>query len=244
MITAPPIQFPNRFQQESLDLIERLLPVDSSGFYLVAADMRHSGVVLHNISAAAERQYAQRYQFSDPLHPRHFRHSDICLVNIDEVIAESELLQSDYYRSFMAPLGHRHVTDLYFRRDGEVVAIMTLLRSTESGPFSAQELTLLRSLQPFLQYSLNATYVPARQSQRNALQGRYGLTARELDVVEQVVGGASNKRIAQELSLSLATVKTHLQHIFAKMQVASRTEMSARILRDLDAEPERPPESR
>ncbi|WP_116366022.1 response regulator transcription factor [Parahaliea mediterranea] len=236
MITAPPIQFPNRFQQESLNLIERLLPVDSSGFYLVGADMRHSGVVLHNISADAERRYTQRYQFSDPLHPRHFHQSEVCLVNIDEVVEESELLQSDYYRSFMAPLGHRHVTDMYFRRDGDVVAIMTLLRTVRSGPFRPDELAILRSLQPFLQYSLNATYVPARQSQRSAMQARYGLTDRELDVVEQVVSGASNKRIAQELSLSLATVKTHLQHIFYKMKVSSRTEMSARILGDLDAD--------
>ncbi|MBN7797347.1 helix-turn-helix transcriptional regulator [Parahaliea mediterranea] len=236
MITTVDTQFPNRFQQESLNLLERLIEVDSSGFYLVGPDMRHSGVVLHNIAPQAGRDYSQRYQFSDPLHPRHFRHSEVRLVNIDEVIGEPELLASDYYQSFMAPMGHRHVTDMFFRRDGDIVAIMTLLRSPESGPFTTTELEMLRSLQPFLEYALNTTYMPARYRQRDSIQERYHLTARELDVVERVVSGASNKHIARDLSLGLATVKTHLQHIFHKMEVTSRTALSARVLRELGAD--------
>jgi DNA-binding NarL/FixJ family response regulator len=47
------------------------------------------------------------------------------------------------------------------------------------------------------------------------------------------VSGASNKLIARELSLSLATVKTHLQHIFQKMAVSSRTALSAGVLGEL-----------
>lgn len=233
MITTADIQFPNRFQQESLNLLERLITVDSSGFYLVGPDMRHSGVVLHNIDPQAGRDYSQRFQFSDPLHPRHFRDGEVCLVNIDELVDEAQLLASDYYQLFMAPMGHRHVTDMFFRRDGDIVAIMTLLRSAASGRFTAEELELLRSLQPFLEYALNTTYMPARHRQRDSIQARYHLTARELDVVERVVSGASNKHIARDLSLSLATVKTHLQHIFHKMEVSSRTALSARVLQEL-----------
>lgn len=233
MIPTAGSHFPNRFQQESLNLLERLITLDSSGFYLVGPDMRHSGVVLHNIDPAAERDYSRHYQYSDPLHPRHFRQTDTCLVNIDEEVAEAELLASDYYQSFMKPMGHRHVTDMFFRRDGDIVAIMTMLRSAGTGPFTPDELALLRSLQPFLEYALNVTYMPERHRQRESIQARYGLTARELDVVEQVVSGASNKDIARDLALSLATVKTHLQHIFHKMDVSSRTALSARVVHEL-----------
>ena len=38
--------------------------------------------------------------------------------------------------------------------------------------------------------------------------------------------------IARELGLSLATVKTHIQHIFHKAEVSSRTALSARVLGD------------
>jgi DNA-binding CsgD family transcriptional regulator len=233
MTSTSAINFPNQFQRESLDLIHRLLPLSSSGFYLVGADMRHSGVVLRNLEPATDRDYTRHFQQSDPLNPRHFRHSDLGLVCLDEVIDETALLASDYFRSFMAPLGHRHVSDMFFRRDGDIIAVLTMLRSPALGPFSAGELHQLRALQPFLEYTLNLVYMPERHRQRDTIQERYELTTRELDVIELVVSGASNKLIARELSLSLATVKTHLQHIFQKMAVSSRTALSARVLGEL-----------
>lgn len=232
-MTANGIDFPNQFQRECLDLLHRLMPLDSSGFYLVGPDMRHSGVVLRNLAPGTERDYTRLYRDSDPLNPRNFRSGSTRLVNIDKLVPEEQLLASDYYRSFMQPLGHRHVTDMFFRRDGDIVAVATLLRSPKTGAFSEDELALLRSLQPFLEFTLNITYIPARHRQRDSIQVRYKLTSREVDVVEQVVSGASNKNIARDLSLSLATVKTHLQHIFSKVGVSSRTALSARVLGDL-----------
>lgn len=49
------------------------------------------------------------------------------------------------------------------------------------------------------------------------------LTAREIEVLEQVSRGASNKQIARDLYVSEATVKTHLLHIFGKLGVDDRT---------------------
>lgn len=49
------------------------------------------------------------------------------------------------------------------------------------------------------------------------------LTQRESEVLEQLATGASNKQIAKSLFVSEATVKTHLVHIFDKLQTSSRT---------------------
>jgi DNA-binding NarL/FixJ family response regulator len=56
------------------------------------------------------------------------------------------------------------------------------------------------------------------------------LSERELEVLRLLVAGASNKGIAQRLSLSENTVKAHLSHIFNKLGVQSRAEAVAAAL--------------
>jgi DNA-binding NarL/FixJ family response regulator len=55
----------------------------------------------------------------------------------------------------------------------------------------------------------------------------YGLTARELEVLRLVAAGKSNREIASALVISERTVARHLQNIFAKLRVSSRTAASA-----------------
>jgi DNA-binding CsgD family transcriptional regulator len=54
-----------------------------------------------------------------------------------------------------------------------------------------------------------------------------GLTVRELEVLRLVARGASNREIADELCLSVKTVARHLNNIFCKLNVSSRTAASA-----------------
>ena len=49
------------------------------------------------------------------------------------------------------------------------------------------------------------------------------LTERELEVLQQLAVGASNRQIAKALFVSEATVKSHLVHIFNKLDVDSRS---------------------
>ena len=53
----------------------------------------------------------------------------------------------------------------------------------------------------------------------------FGLTARELEVIATVVAGSTNKDIAQTLSISDHTVKSHLTNIFDKLGVSNRLEL-------------------
>lgn len=58
------------------------------------------------------------------------------------------------------------------------------------------------------------------------------LHQRELQVLKLAAKGMSNKEIAQELTISVRTVQTHLVNIFAKLNVNSRTEAVLHALRE------------
>ena len=58
-----------------------------------------------------------------------------------------------------------------------------------------------------------------------------GLTARELEVLVLTAAGASAPDIASQLSLSPTTIKTHLQHVYAKLGVGDRAAAVAEGMR-------------
>ena len=54
-------------------------------------------------------------------------------------------------------------------------------------------------------------------------QPETALSPRELEILQALATGASNKQIAQRLFISEATVKTHLIHVYQKLGVETRT---------------------
>ena len=56
------------------------------------------------------------------------------------------------------------------------------------------------------------------------------MIAREKEVLALLVKGYQNKNIAHELGLKEVTVKVHLQHIYQKLGVSSRTQAVAKAL--------------
>jgi DNA-binding NarL/FixJ family response regulator len=59
----------------------------------------------------------------------------------------------------------------------------------------------------------------------------YGLTARELEIVEAIAGGDSNRDIAAHLNISLQTVKHHLTSVFDKTGTSTRLELALFAIR-------------
>jgi DNA-binding NarL/FixJ family response regulator len=56
------------------------------------------------------------------------------------------------------------------------------------------------------------------------------LTPRQLEVLELMLRGNSNRQIARELNISVGTAKVHVEHIIAKLEVSDRTQAVVRAL--------------
>jgi DNA-binding CsgD family transcriptional regulator len=85
-----------------------------------------------------------------------------------------------------------------------------------SGPdFSERDRALLTLLRPHL----HQAYLDA---ERRRAQGSL-LTPRQTDLLRLVADGHTNGQIARRLDLSEGTVRTHLEHIYDRLQVSNRT---------------------
>ena len=60
----------------------------------------------------------------------------------------------------------------------------------------------------------------------------YGLTERELDVLELMVEGLSNPQIADKLVITKATAKAHVHSILQKLCVSSRTQATVTAMKE------------
>ena len=60
------------------------------------------------------------------------------------------------------------------------------------------------------------------------IEGDFGLTGRELEVLRLVAAGRSNRDIAGELFISPKTASVHVSNILGKLGVASRGEAAAK----------------
>jgi DNA-binding NarL/FixJ family response regulator len=73
---------------------------------------------------------------------------------------------------------------------------------------------------------------PASPDPGPSLGARFpDLTPREVDVLERIADGRTNPQIAAELFLTVPTVKSYVNQVFAKLGVRTRAEVVARVLR-------------
>ena len=99
----------------------------------------------------------------------------------------------------------------YLLKDSDPAELVTAIRQVNAGECSLHPIIARKVLQ-----ELNLS-----PKQSSSIQT---LTGREVEVLRMVSQGKSNRQIAEELVLSLGTVRAHLSNILGKLHLASRTQ--------------------
>jgi DNA-binding CsgD family transcriptional regulator len=141
-------------------------------------------------------------RLSDLLTPRQRRH-----LEFDELVWRPFGID-DALRLWLPPEGNR-VISIYLERSG--------------GNYTDREMTLFSLLRPhFVRMRDNA-------ASRQRLNGHRGLTAREAEVLGWIARGRTNAEIARLLFISPHTVRKHIENIFEKLDVRTRTAAAAYV---------------
>ncbi|MFA9558364.1 response regulator [Evansella sp. AB-rgal1] len=101
----------------------------------------------------------------------------------------------------------------YMLKDGEPEELIRAIRSCLSGGLSLQD-------------SVAAKVLPRLMKQTVMEKVDPSITPRELDIMKRIGEGRSNKEIAEELGLSIGTVKNHITIILDKLELRDRTQIA------------------
>ena len=131
------------------------------------------------------------------------------------------------YTDLFKPTGSQH--ELFVCLDGGAPqrTVRLLFDRACGTDFSERDVAVV----PLLSPHLHAAYDRADRRRRGLL----ALTWRQREILQLVAAGYRNREIARRLCVSEATVRKHLENIFSRLGVSSRTAAVARVA-DPDAD--------
>jgi DNA-binding NarL/FixJ family response regulator len=132
------------------------------------------------------------------------------------IFSEQDMSETSLMRYMMRGV------DGYIKRAEKLKQVTEAIRTVHAGSIWAER----KLLHKFVRYSPLLTLdLDARLA-----RVEHPLTKREKDIVTLLFHGLSNKRISSRLHISEKTVKTHLNNIFKKMNVTSRTQVISSLV--------------
>jgi DNA-binding NarL/FixJ family response regulator len=215
-----------RLKAHALRAVTALVPAAQAFFVAVTRRLEIENAVAlqaddSELSLAREwERYVSEIADVDPFAPHRVGASNATVLALSDVGAAATP-----FARHLESIGMSDIITMYVRSAGTIVAGIALTRASGSPPFSATDAVSLRRIQPLLEHAYLCAVEPTAEPSYDVLRGD-GLTDREVDVVELVVRGATNAEIARSLSLSEATVKSHLARIYTKLGIRSRTRLA------------------
>lgn len=215
------------FARPLIDRLTRLVPADQAGYF----EYRIAGAYLPQVTAnvfTVKQPGVDLDWNSDeivaalsswPLHDsRHGRTATAARLS-DGLSTRARKLRNPWYLAAMRPSAVEHEMKLWLPARAGTVRGFFFVREAGRSDFDERDravLTVLRSHLGVLRERWERRRCPP------------GFTDREIDVLHALKDGLTNREIAERLVISTGTVRTHLENVFDKLGVHTRTAAVAR----------------
>lgn len=218
-----------QFIDETLNCFTRVTGAQALAFYTCGGHQEIDYFERRGLPDAFHRLYVDEMYRLDPFdeHMVDFPDVDVALLSNHLGMHESHR----EYRRFLSMFRIGNIIELVFRSEGHPRAGMSIcLPETCDDHATASILAAARALHPYIGFNLAASSAIEEGGIRADTVIRYGLSKREAQVAELVCRGFSNGDVASSLHVSVATIKSHLLHIFDKAGVTNRAALVSRLL--------------
>jgi DNA-binding CsgD family transcriptional regulator len=238
--TAQAVEFRalSEFRTGAIALVRELIPCESASYNEVKPGV--GAIVVADPAAwptAEDLETFGRFAGENPLIAHYVRTGDGQPVRFSDFVSRRGLHRLTLYDQIYRHIGVEHQIALVLPSPpGEVVGIAL---NRERHDFTGEEAAML----DLLRMPLRACYERLLEREHltsllAAHEGRddiavrataLGLSERQVEVMRDVIGGASNADVGMSLGISRRTVEKHLQNIYAQLDVTSRTQAISRV---------------
>ncbi|MEM6464407.1 MAG: helix-turn-helix transcriptional regulator [Pseudomonadota bacterium] len=188
-----------------------------------------------NMSDDNLRSYEAYYQFRDPITPSLQRRKKTTAVS--EIISRSALERSEFFNDFLAQDGLHYGINYYAYIAGQNIGDLRIWRGRGREDFNRRDLQIIDAIGPAFTQAMRRAIarenpVDQRLSPTDAIEQeslKVHLTNREKEIAAAVMFGKTDMQIAEDLCISITTVRTHLKNLFRKLKVNSRAQLIGRI---------------
>jgi len=222
------------FARRGVAALPRLVSSELTTLSVCDLDTGHRSVVSDAPGAISPREIDafDRHFFAHPLVREHGRNPAAVTKRIADLVPASEFRCTPLYDEYYRVIGIEHVTAVPIYVDQRFLVSFVLNRGAAA--FSDRERELLDIVRPHL---ANLYRLSVAVDRANAAPGggwdTAPLTPREREVLDWVAAGKTNRDIATILGASPRTVEKHLERIYEKLGVETRTAAVMRVVKRL-----------
>ncbi len=180
-----------------------------------------------NMDPANLARYEAHFQYHDPITFAMQRHRTA--VRATDVLPQASLMRTEFFNDVLARDGLHWGVNLYAWSGDRNIGDMRIWRDRRRANFSADDVRLLDLVRPALVAALKRCGGESPTADVDPPDATAALSPREAEVARLAAVGLSDKAIARRLGISVATVRTHLDHAFRKVDVTNRVALARKI---------------
>ncbi|RCW61190.1 response regulator transcription factor [Halanaerobium sp. ST460_2HS_T2] len=222
-----------------LKKLNNIIPFYGANFFLFDEneDLLQDPICF-NISKLALNSYNDYYHKLDDI--RKIAFNQVEPIRSTDLMNYKSWSKTEYFNDFLAKNNLYYSCGIDIHFENKLLGTISLFRSQKDNNFTLTDLIYLELISKQCSNHLHKLFTienlkNKKTKRKNSLlkiaANRYNLTNREREVLKLLIEGKNNQEIAENLFISVNTIKKHLSNIFNKTEVNNRTELTSMIFK-------------
>jgi DNA-binding CsgD family transcriptional regulator len=229
----------NNYSYYFLKKLNNLIPFFAANFFLFDEQEKIMGEpICFNINQKQLNLYSNYYYKLDNIRQLVFNQPGA--TKSTDLLDYTTWSKSEYFTDFLAKNNLYYSAGIDIHYQNRLLGTISLFRERSEPDFSLKDLIYLELIAKHAANQVYKLFLLNNIKQKKELKTKlimkkisqeFELTEREKEVLNLLLAGQSNQKIAKELFISINTVKKHLSNIYQKAKVKSRTELTALVFK-------------